>query len=257
MQELNRLFRRRIGLTEHERITFERLHPVLDHTAKTIPFENMRIINRNTVDITKENLIHQLLVNREGGLCYELNSILYYFLVENGFHARLTRGTVYNHDTRQFSKLKGTHVAILLTYEGQTYVVDTGFGGNLPLKPVPLTGENVVSSNGEFRIRRVNSEHGDFIFEMKLKHKDTDWRIGYAFDSRKPVRDLTELNEIQRVIAEHPESPFNKEPLLTKLTDLGGITLTKSSITRRENGLVFKENIDESQFETLKKQYFG
>jgi arylamine N-acetyltransferase len=38
-----------------------------------------------------------------------------------------------------------THVASLLQYDGQMYLVDTGFGGNLPLKPVPLNGETTSS----------------------------------------------------------------------------------------------------------------
>lgn len=47
-----------------------------------------------------------------------------------------------------------THVTILLKHEGQIYLIDTGFGGNLPLKPVPLNGETVISQNGEFRIKK-------------------------------------------------------------------------------------------------------
>jgi N-hydroxyarylamine O-acetyltransferase len=70
-----------------------------------------------------------------------------------------------------------THVTILLQHEGQTYLVDTGFGGNL--------------------------------------YKDTDWKIGYAFDTKRPLENLSELNEVQGIIVEHKESRFNKPPLIT------------------------------------------
>ncbi len=54
---------------------------------------------KKSSDITKQNLMNKILVRNESGLCYELNSFLYYFLVDNGF------------------------------------------GGNLPLRPLPPIGE--------------------------------------------------------------------------------------------------------------------
>jgi N-hydroxyarylamine O-acetyltransferase len=257
MSELNAMFRKRIGLLEDETITFESLDRVLEKTAQTIPFENLCIIAKKTYDISKENLVDKILVRNEGGLCYELNSILYFFLIENGFQAVLTRGVVCHNETQEYLTIGRTHVTILLNHGEQTYLVDTGFGGNLPLTPVPLSGETVSSANGEFRVNKVNSEHGDYVIEMKLRHKDTDWRIGYAFDSRKPVSDIAEFNAIQKIIAEHEESSFNKHPLLTRRTNGGNLTLTDSSFTQWDHGKVTKEKIDRARFNELLLQYFG
>ncbi|WP_369899560.1 arylamine N-acetyltransferase [Bacillus manliponensis] len=257
MSELNVLFRKRIGIPENENITFETLDSVLEKTAKNIPFENLCIIENKTSDITKENLINKILVKKEGGLCYELNSIFYFFLIENGFNAVLARGGVYENATQEYLNLGRTHVTILITHEKQTYLIDTGFGGNLPLKPVPLNGKTITSNNGEFRIKKVNSEHGDYVLEMKLKHKDTAWRIGYAFHSKKPINDVLEFNEIQTIIAEHQESPFNKNPLITRLITGGNLTLTNTSFTQWIDGIVTKEEIDNVRFKELLKEHFG
>ncbi|MEJ8547575.1 arylamine N-acetyltransferase family protein [Brevibacillus borstelensis] len=257
MSKLNAFFRKRIGIPADEQITFERLEIVLEKTAKSIPFENLCIIENKTSEITKENLVNKMLVKKEGGLCYELNSILYYFLIENGFDAVLARGVVYNNETQVYQTIGRTHVTILVVHEEQTYLMDTGFGGNLPLKPVPLTGETVTSDNGEFRVKKVDSEHGDYILEMKLKYKDTAWRIGYAFDSRKPITDVSECNEIQSIIAEHPESPFNKSPLITRMTSSGNMTLTDATFTQWVDGVVTKEKVDDARFKELLKAQFG
>ncbi|MGX9134892.1 arylamine N-acetyltransferase family protein [Rummeliibacillus sp. JY-2-4R] len=257
MSELNDLFRKRIGFPENVDVTFETLNQILEKTATSIPFENLCIVENKTSDITRENLVNKILVNNEGGLCYELNSILYFFLIENGFNAALARGVIYNNATQNYLKLGRTHVTILLTHENQKYLIDTGFGGNLPLKPVPFSGEAVTSSNGEFRIKKVKSEHGDYILEMKLKHKDTAWKIGYAFDSRNPIYDVSEFNEIQTIIAEHEESSFNKNPLITRLTTEGNVTLTNTSFTQWIDGNVTKEEIDNSRFKELLKEYFN
>jgi len=257
MNELNALFRQRIGIPPNETITFETLPHVLAKTATTIPFENLGIMANKTSAVTKENLINKMLVRHEGGLCYELNSLLYFFLIENGFRAVLTRGVVYKQPLQTFMTLGRTHVTILVTHEGQTYLADTGFGGNLPLMPVPLTGETVTSDNGQFRVRNENSGYGDYMLEMKLKHKDADWRIGYAFDSLQPVTDVTEFGEIQTIIAEHPDSPFNKNRLITKLTSNGNVTLTDTSFTRWEDGNVTKEEIGPAKFQELLNRHFG
>lgn len=257
MGELNALFRKRIGLPEHEAITFDKLDTLLEKAALRIPFENLRVIEGKTKAITKENVVDKILLHQEGGLCYELNSLLYFFLIENGFDAMLTRGVVYKPAEQQYLAIGETHLTILLAHAGQTYLVDTGFGGNLPMKPVPLNGEVVSSSNGEFRIRKENSEYGDYVFEMKLKHKDTDWRIGYAFYENKPIADLSACDEIQTIIVSHEESPFNKTPLLTQLTANGSVTLTNTSFTQWVDGVVTKESIDSARFKELAKQYFN
>ncbi|MFD9626622.1 arylamine N-acetyltransferase family protein [Peribacillus muralis] len=253
MNDLNALFRKRIGIKEGEKLTFEGLDDILERIAKTIPFENLAIIASNLNDINKENIINKLLVRNEGGVCYELNAALYFFLADNDFEVTLFRGVIYN---QGWTTIGRTHVTILLNHDGQTYLVDTGFGGNLPLKPVPLNGETVISPNGEFRIKKVNTEHGNYILELKLKYKDPDWKIGYAFDSSNPVGNVAELNEVQTIISEDPQSPFNKHRLITRLTNSGNITLTDTSFTQWVDGKVTKEEIDGKQFNELMKQHF-
>jgi N-hydroxyarylamine O-acetyltransferase len=257
MCELNDLFRKRVGISKEEKITFENLDMVLEKTAKTIPFENLCIIENRTNDVTKENLVNKMLMKKEGGLCYELNSILFYFLKENGFNVYLVRGVIFNHDAQNWLTLGRTHAAILLNHENETYLVDTGFGGNLPLRAVPLNGGTITSNNGEFRVSKMKNEHGDYILEMKLKHKDQDWRIGYTFDSKRPVTEVSDFNEIQRILIEKDDSPFNKNPLITQLTEKGNMTLTDTTFTEWVNGKLKKDSIDSKRFKELAKRYFG
>lgn len=257
MSSLNLLFRKRIGFSHNENIHFENLSKVLENAAKTIPFENLRIINQTTTEITKENLMNKILIQNEGGLCYELNSILNLFLIENGFKATLFRGGVYDHMIQQWSVTGKTHAANLINHNGQQYIVDTGFAGNLPLTPVPLNGEIVTTNNGEFRVDKIESEHGDYIFYMKLKHKDKDWKIGYAFDSKEGTINVTHLNEIKSIIMHHPKSSFNKKPIVNRLTDKGSLLLTKASFIEWIDGKVNKKEIDEKQFKEIAMESFG
>lgn len=257
MNELNRLFRNRIGIAEYVEVNFYTLSTILEKTAETIPFENLCIMANHNTEISRSHLIDKILLRKEGGLCYELNTILYYFLKENGLNVRLVRGATYNSEKQSYSLTGKTHVVILLEYNRQEYVVDTGYGSNLPLRLVPLTGEAVFSNNGEFRITPAQTEFGDYILEMKLKHKDHDWKIGYAFDSKRTISNNDELNDIQKIIVESAHSPFNKGSLVTKNTSEGNITLTDTSFTQCRNGEVKKEELkDRTHFQELLKKHF-
>jgi N-hydroxyarylamine O-acetyltransferase len=255
--DFNLLFRDRIGFSLDEGITLEDLNIVLDKTAKNLPFENLCIMKNKPTVMTKEGLIQKIITRKEGGLCYELNTILHLFLKENGFNVSLVRGVIYDHNRREWNSIGKTHVTNLIHHNGESYIVDTGFGGNLPLKPVPLSGKTVTSDNGEFRAVHVDTIYGDYIFYMKLKHQDKDWRMGYAFDSKDAIKNENELHEIQEIILKHPDSPFNKRPLVTRLTDTGNMTLTGTSFTERIEGKLKKEEIDQNQFRDLAREKFG
>ncbi|WP_419883522.1 arylamine N-acetyltransferase family protein [Peribacillus sp. B-H-3] len=257
MSTLNTLFRKRIGYPENEEITFENLDIILEKMAKTIPFENLCIIGKKTTNISKENLINKLLLKNEGGLCYELNALLNFFLAQNGFDITLVRGVIFDQQNKRWNTIGKTHVANLITYRGQVYLADTGFGGNLPLRPVPLTGETAASANGEFSVKKEESDQGNYIFYMKLRDKDTEWKKGYAFHSAEAVHDITDLNEVQKIILEHPESPFNKKKLITMLTDRGNATLTESLFTEWADGRSEKKEVDDKEFAEIAKNYFG
>jgi len=258
MKDLNMLFRERIDFPEHEKITFENLNKVLDKTAKALPFENLSLIEGNNAkQMTKDNLSYKILEKREGGLCYELNPILYLFLKENGFEARMVLGSVYSQKEQRWSPTGKTHVANLIHHQGEFYLIDTGFGGNLPLCPVPLTGKIVSSANGEFQVQRENTEYGDYVFYMKHHHKHSNWQIGYTFDSKHSVQNIEQLDTIKKIIEEHEASTFNKRMLATKLTDRGSMTLTDNSFTEWIDGEKKESTIDNNQFKEMKRKYFN
>ncbi|WP_210367090.1 arylamine N-acetyltransferase [Bacillus sp. REN3] len=256
MEKINHLYRKRIGFPEDETLTFKNLPVVLEKTAMTIPFENFCVIAGDQSELNEQSVTEKILHRNEGGLCYELNAMLYLFLKENGFDVQLFRGVVFEQASNSFTPTGRTHVTILLNHEGGKYLVDTGFGGNVPLQPVPLDGTEVSTRNGEYRVKKEDSEYGDSLLELKLKHKDPGWRKGYAFDTQKPVEDFDELNEVKEIITWHPESHFRERPLMTKFTEDGTITLTEASFTQWKNGEMTKEEISPEQFEKLLKKYF-
>ncbi|MDQ0268510.1 arylamine N-acetyltransferase family protein [Cytobacillus purgationiresistens] len=234
-------------------LTFSSLKELLIKTASTFPFENLAIINNQMQPITKENLITKLLVNHEGGLCYELNPLLYYFLKENDWEVKLIRGVVYDHSNQGWSKTGNTHVLILLTHEHKQYIIDTGFGNNLPLAPVPLSGEIMTTENGAYHI---GQRDGALTLEMK-KLGDQEWKTGYRFDVDDIVKEHSDLDHVQQTIFSSPISPFNKKLIITQISEGGSLTLTEGSFTKNVQGKIEKKQISKEEVQKLAKLHFG
>lgn len=260
MTELQKQFFSRLNIQERESISFENLNEILHAMAQAVPFENLDIIQGTVKEISKENLQEKILVHNRGGLCYELNPTMYYFLKDCGFDVHLVSGTVYHAASNTWAVDSG-HVATVLKHNTEFYLIEVGFGSNLPLSPVPFTGEIVHSVTGDYRIRRETTTKGNYILEMKKNNEflnqdsSQDWTLGYAFyieavDERK-------LNEAQKTIVEHTDSPFNKVPLTVKLTSDGHATLTKDCFTVTKQGKQSKEEITKEQYADLLYATFG
>ncbi|TRZ38579.1 arylamine N-acetyltransferase [Niallia circulans] len=257
MQQINKRLRERVGFPLDEAITLQTLELVLERMAKTVPFENTAIIEGRTEAISEKYLMEKVIGRQEGGLCFDLNPLLYLFLLENGFQVTMIKGITYDAANKTWSKTGATHAAILLEENGRRYIVDSGFGANLPLKPVPLDGEIIQSDNGQFQIKQEETEYGDYCFFMKLKDKSEEWTLGYAFQSTVAFYDVKDMIEMQKTIVEHPDSRFNKGPLVSMLTDKGSMVLSQDSFTEWIDGKKHKQDINTEEFSAIAKERFG
>ncbi|MGD6816486.1 arylamine N-acetyltransferase family protein [Metabacillus sp. 113a] len=245
----------RIGIKTREPIHFKDLGDILRAFSRTVPFENFRILNKTSGRLDQASLVSKLVSGQEGGVCYELNSLLYYFLIESGMNAAIVPGTVYHHGNGAWS-LSGTHAAVIAEADEGAYLLDGGFGINVAQTPIPMSGETVQTDTGQFRVANKPTAEGTHLLEMKLAHEAGVWKTGYAFNAEKSLR-LSDLHSMQQKIQEHPGSPFNKDPLAAKRTATGFITLTKDSFTVTSGTKSEKQAISETEFVEIAEREFG
>lgn len=207
---------------EKESLDFSTLPEFLKALAYRFPFENRAVLSKKEYDVTKEGLWRHMVKEPHGGLCYDLNGLLYFILKDAGFDVKLIRGTVWNNGW----ELPGTHAAVLLSAEGNEYIADTGFGLNLAMQPVPLSGAEAVSAAGAFRVRKEQTEFGTHVLEM---NKGDGWQTGYAF-SLEEIGEK-DLKAMKQTIFEHERSPFNKRLLASKRTPEGHMVLSERNVT--------------------------
>ncbi|MBJ8106408.1 MULTISPECIES: arylamine N-acetyltransferase family protein [Bacillus cereus group] len=236
----------RLNLANLTEVKFEELDTILFAFAHTIPFENLDVIARNANTITIENLQEKILSRSRGGLCYELNTLFYYFLKDCGFDVQLALGTVYKNEINAWA-LEDGHITIILNYDNVRYLIDVGIASLVPLVPVPFTDESVTSKNGTYRVRRKDTSKGNFV----LERKDTngEWKVCHAFYNR--IIDEIVVNDVQSRVIEDEKSIFNKGPIVVKLTDYGHVSLTNTSLTEMIHGKKTKREITEDQYREL------
>lgn len=265
LTELQKNFFSRLQISPVEDVTFEDLHGILLQMGYVLPYENLDVMDKNIRKISRENVQEKLLLTHCGGLCYELNSLLYYFLIDCGFDVYRVSGTVYDLGGGKWKPDNG-HVIIILNYNNHKYIIDGGFASHLPLYPVPFSGEVISSQTGKYRIRKQNTEKGTYLLEMKkgengesaqfLDSEPTNtWRTGYAFTLDEI--DTNKVNVIQNIIVEHPESPFNKGYIICKLIEDGHISLTKRSFTETKKGQKRKRTINEEEYHQILTEVFN
>ncbi|MEB9739282.1 arylamine N-acetyltransferase [Bacillus thuringiensis] len=264
LTELQKNFFSRLQISPKVDVTFEDLHGILQQMAYVIPYENLDVMDKNIRRITRDNVQKKLLLTHRGGLCYELNSLLYYFLLDCGFDVYRVSGTVYDLGGDKWKPDDG-HVIIILKYNNQKYIIDGGLASHLPLHPVPFSGEVISSQTGNYRIRKQNTEKGTYLLEMKkgesgesaqfLNSEPTNtWRTGFAFTLDEI--DTHKVNLIQNIIVEHPESPFNKGYIICRLIEDGHISLTEQSFTETKNGQKRKRTINEDEYQQILTEVF-
>lgn len=212
------------------RPSLEQAAIVLEKFAEWFPFENLDVMCKNTMDITPEFLETKLFKMRRGGLCYEINALLFCTLKELGFNVELGAATVYNEGKWA---LTGTHTIVLLSIENQRFLADAGFGNRLALYPLEIDGKTVTSPAGTFRVRTVQTEKGSIALQSQTG--EGEWVILYAFDWTKLEWDR--LNLIRDEIHGHPRSPFNKQLLIASVLSNGTYSINEErSVYKEING---------------------
>lgn len=215
--------------------------------ASHFTFENIDVLHKNNQRIDELFLIDKILVQRRGGLCYELNGTLFLVLKALGFDVILGSATVWSSDGWVIDR---THTIIMYYKNNDMYLLDSGSGTNLSIKPLQLDGEPVQSAVGLFRLRTEKTTRGTIVSE---KLTEEGWTLRYAFNPI-PVDFIDDLNRIKQMIHNDPSSPFNKDVLVAMTLADGTVSINEERLSRkwvnkeglegREERIQFENNND-------------
>ena len=177
------------GLTTLQRLHF--LH------STNVPFENLDIQLGRNISLDLESLERKIVQNSRGGYCFEQNTLFYAVLRELGFdviacEARVKMGT------RVITPR--THMMLIVSLEGERYLVDVGFGGEGLMHPVLIDAGEQQQFLWKYRLVR------DDRFYVLQSERKTGWLDLYQFvpEHRHPV----DFEVANWYTSTHPQSRF-------------------------------------------------
>jgi len=238
----------RIGWDGPREPTRATLDSVLRAHMQMVPFENLDVLLGRGIRIDLDSVYGKLVTARRGGYCFEHGTLLLAALQHLGFQPVAHAARVIQLRPRSEAPL--THMFLTLQMEGQTLVLDPGFGGHAPRVPVPLTGQDVRDRDDVHRMVRQGAE---WALEARIDGVPTLlWSA--SVEPAEPV-DFVMANHF---VSTFPESPFVTRLMLRALTPDVRVSMMNQDVTVRDASSQQKRVItDRADLRRLLIDHFG
>jgi N-hydroxyarylamine O-acetyltransferase len=234
---------RRIAYTGPRAATLEVLNAVQEAHLNAIPYENLDIHLGRELTLDAARAYEKLVLERRGGWCYEMNTLLAWALRELGFEVAYLSSGVLRPDG---VTPDGDHLILRVRLEEGDYLADAGFGDGA-IHALPLR-------EGTYRIGFLEfgmEQNGD---HWIMRNHPTSNTAGFRF-SPTP-RALAELAPRCTYLQTSSESGFVRTTVCQRMTadalfTLRGAvltTLTANGSTRRtlEDGVDYRRTLLET-----------
>lgn len=215
-----------------------------------IAYQNQTIYNRLPLNLEPNALIQKLVINKEGGMCYETSDLFFDVLKQLGFSAKRIKayplnGKPYN------PKAPSSHNIIIVDLNSKLFLVDVGYGNNSIRYPVDFDFEK-TNVKEVFPGENYQFEVNDTYFQLNIKIKDK-YESMYRFD--KPFDEINveeTLENMKKILEFEGMMPIRdlylKSSILTKEGKIGFYAEPKNGI---KTAYMFTETFGER-----KKQSF-
>jgi N-hydroxyarylamine O-acetyltransferase len=223
----------RIGYTGDAPLCRETLDRLQTLHYETVPYENLDILAGKPISFRIEDLFDKIISRRRGGYCFELNG-LYGWLLENlGFSVKdyMARFLLHEPDIPM-----RRHRVLAVSLNGQRFLCDVGVGLEVPRKAI-LLEEGAVQHDGFTPYKVMKDPALGWVLWEEYKG---EWIRYYSFteEPQLPIDYIMPSFYCER----HPDSIFNKEPMVAIMTPSGRRTL---------DGNVFKDHTPEGTVQTV------
>ncbi|MFD4820211.1 arylamine N-acetyltransferase [Peribacillus butanolivorans] len=141
---------------------------------------------------------------------------------------------------------------MVVPVDNKEYLVDVRIGGKCPRIPVPMSGEEVIDSDWNYWVKKDEEK---LLFYLQ-KETSTGWRILYRFEA--PLNKWTIYSICQMCVLTEtsPQSIFNKNYFLSKVTEEGRITLLGDTLIIVKGKEFIKEKLANHEIVEEAQRYF-
>jgi arylamine N-acetyltransferase len=193
------LLRLGLALDEHRKPSAAGLRALHRAHVERVPWETLEIHLGRPTTVDPHESIARILRGR-GGYCFHLNAAFATLLTALGYDVTLHRGGVH-HAGSPPPGATGTHLVLTVDCEGQTWIVDVGFGEAL-YEPIPLRAGSYRQGPFTYRIRPSQVEPGGWRFD----HDELGAFAGMDFTLAPAA--MADFAEHHEVMSTSPDSKF-------------------------------------------------
>jgi N-hydroxyarylamine O-acetyltransferase len=193
---------RRIGHDGGRAPTLETLRAIVARHAEAIPFENLDPLLGRPVRLDAASLEKKLVHEGRGGYCFEQNLLLRQVLEGLGYRvAGLAARVLWNAPEGRVTPR--THMLLRVEVEGERYLADVGFGGQVLTAPLRFEPDVEQATPHEpFRLVRAG-EDGEYSLQSLI---GGDWASLYRFEPNEQA--LVDYEVANWYVSTHPGSIF-------------------------------------------------
>lgn len=199
MIDLSAYFKR-VGYEGASTTTLGTLRALHLRQPQAIAFENLDPLLRRPVLLDAASLEQKMLHDGRGGYCFEQNLLFAHVLRAIGFNVTELRARVLWNVPPGVSTPR-VHMLLLVEIDGQRYLTDAGFGGNVMTGPILLDKTDEQATPHEpFQVVK-DSAH--YILQFKMRG---EWVKLYRFDLSEQL--LPDHEQGNWFVSTHPDSIF-------------------------------------------------
>ncbi|AMK75033.1 MULTISPECIES: arylamine N-acetyltransferase family protein [Methylomonas] len=217
----------RIGIAKPE-ASLAGLSQLQQAQLGAIPFENINPLLGLVPELETAALMDKMVAKRRGGYCFELNGLFGQALDELGFAYQPIMARVRMGRNEGGPRL---HLAFIVETEGDSWLVDAGFGGPSHYLPLRLNTEQAQSQDhNRFRLRQ-EPESGETVLE---RWQNGEWFALYSFDRSKVQR--CDLEAANLVCTTWDQSLLSQNLLICRNTAEGWVQLFNTNFSKYRAG---------------------
>lgn len=241
----------RIGYDGPRTPTLATLRALQELHPAAIPFEAIDVLLGRGVDLSPAAIDAKLIGAGRGGYCFEQNGLLMRALTAMGFAVEGLTARVRWMRPADAPPMPRTHMALRVTIDGALWLADVGFGGCVPTAPLRLDTEKPQPSSHEtFRV--VPNGHS-WVVEAE---RGGNWLALYEVLPDPQI--AIDFEVANWFTATHPNSPFRRNLMVTRVTPAARFALLDNRLTvRKAGGETEQRQLDAAELENVLAETFG
>ncbi|WP_163132224.1 arylamine N-acetyltransferase [Agarivorans sp. Alg241-V36] len=225
-----RAFLQRIDFKQSVTIDLATLSQLQQQFLFNVPFENLSIQQQKPLDYRPSAVFNKVVERKQGGVCYELNSLFCDALQALGFKARIIAAQMWP-DKKARADWDYNHMAVIVKLAGKEYLVDVGNGIYLG-KPLAIAGGDYAECEGlRFHCEAYDDEHLVLLTEPLASIQDrSEQQVlvqRYVFKPKGAMRE--DFKPACHYVETSPDSVFVQKLVVTRWTEQGRITLSDNT----------------------------